>query len=188
MKNNLNLTKEMRVMIKLWKGKMLYSIIESDYMIPYVIRFLIDDKAFELQNGFTVYEYPDKDCTELTCLSIEEVQKSSPIQYSSRKKDIRENIVGEKIQDIYIVKDKETGRLFDSGIPYEFEFETAIIIQTERSCYAFWRNLIFEELESAKRDNMEDILKAIKSVETIQEEEQADNPYKITIERKIEQL
>ena len=100
----------------------------------------------------------------------------------------KENIVGERIQGVYIVRDVKKEASIDNKDVYEFAFETALVIQIENRCYAFWRHLIFDRIFIKDCKNMEEVLRTIKSVEEIQEEAQVENPYIVTVERSIEEL
>lgn len=189
MKNNLNFTVEMKKMVGVWKGKVLKGYIENDneeYVT--IVRFLVENKAFNLDNEYMRYEYPDKSCSELTCFSCVEIDRNEFLQTAVVGGKCKENIVEEKIVDIYIVTDTEKGGLFDSGLPYELVFETALIIQTKSRCYAFWRHISFNTIEIAVCEDMEIALKTIRSAEEIQEEAQVENPYTVTVERRIEKL
>lgn len=189
MENNLNFTKKMKEMMREWKGKLLKGYIEnSDDGCLSIVRFLIEDRVFDLDNEYVLYEYPDKDRVELSRFACVETDKTKTLQTHVVDGKCKENIVGEKIVNIYIIKDIEKSKLFDSGIPYELEFETALILQTEKRYYAFWRNLIFYMIEVAVCGDMEETLKSIKSVAEIQAEAQEENPYVVTVERHIEQL
>ena len=189
MKNNLNFTEEMKEMIKGWKGKILKGYIENDDSENVTtIRFLIDDKAFDFTNDYISYEYPDGDCAELTCFSCVEVGENEPLRTTVVGGKRKENRIEKKIIDIYLVTDREKGKLFDTGVPYEMTYETALIIQTEYAWYVFWRNLIFYTIEIANCEDKESALKAIKSVEQIHHELQEENPYTVTVERMVQQL
>lgn len=189
MENNLNFTKKMKQMMSDWKGKILKGYIEnSDDGCLSIVRFLIGENVFDLNNAYVSYEYPDKDRVELSCFSCVEVDKTKTLQTHVVDGKCKENIIGENIIGIYIVKDIEKGKLFDSGIPYELEFETALILQTEKYYYVFWRDLIFYMIEVATCCNMEEALKTIKSVAEIQTEAQEENPYAVTVERFVESL
>ncbi len=189
MENNLNFTKEMKEMMKEWKGRNFKGYIEnSDDGFLSIVRFLIEEKAFDIKNEYVLYKYPDGDYAELTCFSCIEVDKNEPLQSHIVGGKYKENIVVEEIVNIYIIKDTEKGKLFNSGIPYDLIFETAVIIQTASCCYAFWRHLIFNTIKIAVCDDLESALKTIRSVEEIQEETQEENPYVVTVERRIEKL
>ena len=189
MGNNLNFTNEMKEMMKEWKGKLLKGYIEnSDDGYFSIARLLIEDRLFDLDNEYVLYDYPDNDRVELTCFACVEVDKKKALQTHIVGGKCKENIVGENIVNVYIIKDVEKGKLFDSGIPYELEFDTALIIQTENGYYAFWRDVMFYTIEAARFGDMEAVLKAVKSVEQIQKEAQEENPYVVTVERRIAKL
>lgn len=189
MENNLNFTMQMKEMIREWKGKCLKGFIEnSNDGCLSIVRFFIDDRVFDLDNEYVSYEYPNNERVELSRFACVEADKAKTLQTHVVNGRCKENIVDEKIVNVYIVKDKENGILFDSGIPYELEFDTALIIQTQKYYYAFWRDLIFYTIEVAICDDMEKILKAIKRVEKIREEAQEGNPYAVTVERDIVKL
>lgn len=189
MRNNLNFEIEMKEEMKKWKGQIFKGYIENDDDGSVsVVRFLIEEKLFDFENKYVQYQYPDGDRVELTCFSCMEVDKNKPLQLHTVRGKCKEHIVLEKITNIYLIQDREKGKFFDSGMPYELNFETAFIIQTESRCYAFWRNLIFNMIEIAICDNLEVALNTIKSVEKICEDAQEENPYLVTVERNVEKL
>lgn len=187
--NRLNFTKEMKEVMCGWKGKTLQSYIENaDDGYVTAVRFCIENQVFDIDNEYMAYWDSREHTTELTCFSCVERTDNQPLGSAVVRGKNRENIVGGKIVDIYIVKDVEKGKLLGLGIPYELEFETALILQTEKYCYVFWRDLIFCTIEVAACEDMEAALKTIKSVAEIQEEAQVENPYTITVERCVEKL
>lgn len=189
MKNSLNLTEEMKNMVREWKGKLLKGYVENaDDGYVTRVRFLIGESFFDFDNEYTAYQYPDEGIEELTCFSCVEVPQNKILETVVVGGKHKKHIIEEKIENIYIIKDIEKGKLFDSGIPYELEFETALIIQTENKCYAFWRNLIFYTIDIAVCTDIESVLKTIRSVDEIQKEAQIENPYPVTVEREMEQL
>lgn len=189
MENNLNFTKEMKKTMQEWKEKTLTSYIEnSDDGFLSIVRLLIEEKTYDVENKYVSYNYPDGSCAELTCFSCTQVNITTPLQTYVVNGKIKKNTVAEKILNVYLVADTENGKLFDSGVPYELTFETAFIIQTANHCYAFWRNIAFNTIKIAVCNNLDSVLKAIISVEQIQEEAQNENPYPITIKRKVEKI
>lgn len=156
--------------------------------MPLDREILIEDRVFDLDNEYVSYEYPNNDRAELSCFACVEADKAKTLQTHVVNGKCKENVVDEKIANVYTIKDKENGKLFDSGIPYALEFDTALMIQTEKHHYVFWRDLIFYTIEVVICDNMEESLKTIKSVEKIREEAQEGNPYAVTVERSIERL
>ena len=186
--NRLNFTCEMKKMMRAWKGKTLLAYIEnSNDDFSSRVRFLIDDKAFDMENEYVLYTFSEGESGEYTCFGCREVDKNVPLKTYTIEGECKEIKVDEKIRDIYIIKDAENGKFFN-GMRYELNFETAIIIQAENHTYAFWRNLIFDRIETAICDTMEKALKKIRSVEEIQEEAQVENPYTITVKRCVEKL
>jgi hypothetical protein len=189
MNNQLNFTEEMKEIMRGWKGKMLQSYIEnSNDGVLSMVRFCIDDKAYDMDNEYVLYKYSEGDGVEYSCFACREVDENIPLSTHTVAGKRKETKVDEKIENIYIIKDTENGKIFDSAIPYELVFETALIIQTETRCYAFWRNLLFYTIETAVCDTMEKALKTIRSVEEIREEAQVENPYVVTVERCVEKL
>jgi hypothetical protein len=186
MGNRLNFTGEMINKIRAWKGKTLKAYTENDdenYVTA--VRVYVGEKVFDIANEYTAFEYPDKDIVELTCFSCIEKEKDSYFLQSVSNGKCIDRIIEETIKDIYIVTDKETGILFDADIPFELVFDTAIIIQTEKKCYALWRDIIFERIDTAICDSLEIALKTIRSVDEIKERAQCGNPNTITVERKV---
>ena len=125
---------------------------------------------------------------ELSCFSCIEIEDNSCLETAVVDGKSKENIVGERIQGVYIVRDVKKEASIDNKDVYEFAFETALVIQIENRCYAFWRHLIFDRIFIKDCKNMEEVLRTIKSVEEIQEEAQVENPYIVTVERSIEEL
>lgn len=189
MENKLNFTTQMKETIREWKGKRLKSFVEnSDDGCLSIVRFFIEDRAFDLDNEYVSYEYPNNERVELSRFACVEADKTKTLQPHVVSGNCKEYIVDETILNVYIVKDKECGRLFDSGCPYELDFDTALMIQTEKRYYVFWRNLIFYTIEVAICKDKEEALKTMKSVEKIREEAQEGNPYAVAVERSVEQL
>lgn len=189
MENNLNFTKETKKTMQEWKGKLFSSYIEnSDDGFFSVVRLLIKEKAYDVENKYVSYNYPNESRAELTRFSCAQVNTTTPLQTHVVNGKNKKNIVNEKILNVYLVTDTENGKLFDSGVPYELTFETAFIIQTTSRCYAFWRNIAFNIIKIAVCNNLDSVLKAIITVEQIQEEAQNENPYSVTIKRKVEEL
>lgn len=187
--NRLNFTKEMKEMMKGWKGKLLKGYIENDD-INYVtiVRFLIENQVFDLDNEYVAYWNSREDTSELSCFSCVEKAADSFLQYSTVGGKYKETTIGAQIRDIYIVKDIQKETEADGKQTDELTFETALIIQTEKHCYAFWRNLIFDTIESAVCKDVAKALKLIKSVDEIREEAQVENPYTVEVTRVVEQL
>ena len=187
--NRLDFTQEMKEVMRGWKGKNLQSYIENaDDGYVTVVRLCVDEQDFDLNNEYMAYWNSRDDISELTCFSCVEKANNEPLLPYLVRGKCKEIKVDEKIVKIYIIKDTERGENFNSRIPYEMTFETALIIQTATRCYAFWRNLIFNTIETVVCDTMEEALKKIRSVEEIQAEAQEENPYAVTVERQIEEL
>ena len=186
--NRLNFTSEMLQTIKLWKGKRLVSFTENDgdeYVTR--IRLEIENKVFDIDNEYVQYRYSDGEIAELTCFSCIESDKNKPLEHSVIKGKYNIHKVEKQITEIYVVNDTVIGKALDKGIPYQLDFETALIIKAD-NYYAFYRNLIFNEISVFVCNDFDNLLSGIKSIEEIQKEEQQGNPYKITVKRRIEQL
>lgn len=189
MENNLNFTKEMKETMRSWRGRLFKGYMENgDDGAVSVVRFMIGESAFDFENKYVSYRYPDGENAELTCFSCVETDKNATLQSRVIGGKCKENSVLEEIVNIYIIKDAEQGKLFDSGISYELIYETAFVIQTKNRFYAFWRDLIFDTIKIKVCGSLEIACKTIKSVEEIQEEAQEENPYNVTIKRCIEKM
>lgn len=189
MKNRIDLTETMKEMLRGWKGKLLNSYTENgDDGYVTTVRFLVDGKAFDFDNDYTAYFYSNGEISEFSCFSCVEVGVPQPLQASTVGGKCKENIVGERIENIYIVKDLEREIDLENELVSEFAYQTALVIQTESCCYAFWRHIIFNTIEISVCADIESALKNIKKVEEIQEERQVENPYTVKVERSIEKL
>lgn len=189
MTNRLNFTEQMKMTMRKWNGKVLISYTENDET-EYItkVRFLIDDKTFDLDNGYVLYTDVKGDKEELSCFSCIEMENDSLFSTSVVDGKCKENLIHERIQGVYIVRDTEKEIADQGKEQHEFIFETALILQTEYHCYAFWRHILFDTIEIAVCNNMESVLKTIKSMKTIQEEKQAENPCTVQVERFVEKL
>ena len=105
MKNQLNFTNEMKEMMRGWKGKTMQAYIEnSNDRVISVVRFLIDDKAYDMDNEYVSYKLLDGDNVEYTCFACREADINSPLLMrviGGKSKDFK---VDEKIANIYILR------------------------------------------------------------------------------------
>ncbi len=188
MENNINFSYEEKETMSGWKGQILRCYFEnSDDFFYTTVRLFIGNKAFDLKNPYVEFIHPDGYGEELSRFSCERKDESTPPQTPKGVK-FKENAVNEEITDVYIVTDLEKGKYPNSGVSYELEYETALVVQTTNRCYAFWRHLISDSIEIAVCENLQAALTAIKSVEEIQEEAQGDSPYAVSVERRAEKL
>lgn len=74
MNNNLNFTKETKKTMQEWKGKLFSGYIEnSDDGFFSVVRLLIEERAYDVENKYVSYNYPDESRAELACFSCTQV-------------------------------------------------------------------------------------------------------------------
>ena len=188
MDNRINFTDGMKQLIKNWKGNTLHSFIQNDNGdCDTCIRFLIGNNIYVVDNRYVLYVDEAGDKVEYSCFSCSMLNHSYLLQKVVGNRE-KENIIEEEILDIFIVRDFEKGKLFDSGIPYELIFDTALIIQTTNGYYAFWRELFSNMIISSFGEDFEQAVSTIKSEEKIRLEAQEENPYIVTVKRIVEKL
>ena len=90
------------------------------------------------------------------------------VKYSE---EIKKLYINERIENIFIVKEIEIDK-YPNGEEFEFSYEKALILQTERQFYAFWRHLIFNTLQISickdKKGAVESIKELNREVEDIE--------------------
>jgi hypothetical protein len=108
------------------------------------------------------YWHSRENIEEFTCFSCVEKSCEQPLETSVVGGKYKERTVGEKIENIFIVKEIEKNR--DSGDEknYKFSHETALIIQTENSFYVFWRHLIFDRIYVSVCKDLDGAVESVK--------------------------
>lgn len=168
--NRLDFTKEMKEMMRGWKGETLQSYIENaddDYVT--VIRLCIENRAFDIDNEYMAYWYSRENTDELTCFSCVERKNNKPLLPYVVGGQCKQNIINERIENIYVVKEIEVEK-YENGEIFEFLYEKALIFQTESRFYVFWRHLIFDRIEIAVCDTMESAVESIKELNEADED------------------
>lgn len=180
--NRLDFTKEMKEVMRDWKGKTLQSYIENaDDGCITAVRFCVENQVFDIDNEYMAYWYSRENMDELTCFSCVEKINNQPLLPSVVGGKNRENIINERIENIFIVKEIDN---YPNGENFEFSYDVALILQTESWFYVFWRNLIFNTIEISI---CKDIKGAVESIKELNEDEERED---VTIIKKkiIEQL
>jgi hypothetical protein len=164
MNNQLDFTQQMKEMMCDWKGKNLQSYIENaDDGFVTVVRLHIDNKNFNIENDYVLYVEPDGESIEFTCFSCTEVANNYPLVPAIVGGKNKENIIEERIKNIFIVREIEMGEYHDDG-NFEFSHEKALVLQTEHCFYAFWRHLIFNTIQILVCKDLEEALKNMKEL------------------------
>ncbi len=190
MENRIDFTEEMKEIMKEWKGKILRGYIENaDDGYVTIIRFLIGDKFFDIDNEYTLYVDSNGDEIEFSCFSCVEVDKKQSLETVVVGGKCKENIVGEKIEDVFIVKETEKDIYPNDEEVYEFSYEIALIIQTKNCFYVFWRDIIFNTIKIVVCKDIEGALESIKkSNENDEELKENDCSPTIILEKIVEKL
>ena len=115
------------------------------------------------------YWYSRENTDELTCFSCKEEDKNVPLESSTVGGKCKENIVGERIENIFIIAEMETGNHAD-GEKFEFSYEVALVLQTESHFYVFWRHLIFDTLHISVCKDLNGAVESIKELNEDDEE------------------
>ena len=185
MNNQLNFTEEMKEMMRVWKGKTLQSYSENaDDGYITTVRLSIDNQNFDIENDYILYVEPDGENIEFTCFSCVEIMNNKPLSPAVVGGKNRENIIKERIENIFIVKEIEIDT-YSNGENFEFSYDVALIIQTENSFYVFWRYLIFDTLQISI---CTDRKSAVESIKDLNEADEQIEGVAITKEKLIEQL
>ena len=185
MNNQLDFTKEMKEMMRGWKGKTLQSYIENsndDYVTA--VRLCIDSKNFDIENEYVLYVEPDGESIEFSCFSCVETTNNQPLEPSVVGGENRENTIKEKIVNVFIVQDLETDT-YSNGEKFDFSYEKALILQTESQFYVFWRHLIFDTLQISI---CKDIKGAVESIKELNEDEEESEGITVIKKKIIEEL
>lgn len=183
--NRLNFTKEMKEVMRGWKGKTLESYIENaDDGYITTVRFCIENQVFDMDNGYMAYWCSRENTTEFSCFSCVEITNNQPLEPAIVGGKNRENIIKERIESIFIVQDMEIDKYLN-GESFEFLYEKALILQTESRFYVFWRHLIFNTIEISVCDNMKI---AVESIKELNEENENKDGVTIIKKKIIEEL
>ncbi|MBQ4269623.1 MAG: hypothetical protein IJB97_08255 [Clostridia bacterium] len=170
MNNQLNFTEEMKEMMRIWKGKTLQSYIENaDDGYSTTVRLYIDNKNFDIENGYVLCVETDGENIELTCFSCLEITNNKPLSPYVVGGRNRENVINQRIENILIVKEIETDN-YPNGENFEFSYDVALIIQTEKCFFVFWRHLIFDTLHITVCKDINGAVESIKELNEIDEE------------------
>lgn len=185
MNNQLDFTKEMKEVMRGWKGKTLQSYIEnSDDGYVTAVRLYIDNKNFHIENDYVLYVEPDGEDVEFSCFSCAEMANNQPLESSVVGGKNKENTINERIENIFIVKEIEIDK-YPNGEDFEFSYEKALILQTESQFYVFWRHLIFNTLQISV---CKDIKGAVESIKELNEEDEDIEGVMIIKKKIIEEL
>ena len=192
MKNVIDFTEEMKAQMKAWKGQIFHDYIENgeDGYVT-IVRFNIGDKAFDLDNDFVIYTDSDGKETEeieFSCFSCVETDSNKKLQTSIVGGKCRKNLIGEKIRDVFIVRQTEKDTYPDEDKSYDFSWDAALMIQTERRFYVFWRRLIFNNVEVAVSDDMESAMAVIEKDDTMVSSSEEEPVPAIVLEENVIRL
>lgn len=183
--NRLNFTKEMKEMMRGWKGKTLQSYVENaDDGYVTAVRFCIENQVFDIDNEYMAYWNSREDITELSCFSCVETTNEKPLLSAVVGGKNKENCINERIENIFIVK-KIEAKNYPNGESFEFLYETGLIIQTENHFYVFWRHLLFNTIEIAI---CKDIKAAVESIRELNEDGGEIEDVTIINRKTVEQL
>ena len=106
-------------------------------------------------------------------------------KFKWNERENKETKIQERIENIYIIKETEKDIYPNDEQIYEFSYEVALIVQTEKSLYVLWRHLIFDRIYVAVCSNIKD---AIESINELNEDDEEVEDVTIIKEKIIEQL
>lgn len=183
--NRLDFTKEMKEVMRGWKGKTLQSYIENaDDGYVTVVRLCIENKTFDIENDYALYVEPDGEDIEFSCFSCVEVANNQPLESSVVGGKNTENTIKERIENIFIVQDLEIDE-YPNGEKFEFSYEVALVLQTESRFYVFWRHLIFNTIQISV---CKDIKSALESIKELNEDDEEIEGVTIIKKKLIQEL
>ena len=175
MGNRINLTEKMKQLLREWKGEILHYFIVNDaenYVTT--VRFLVGENIYDIDNKYVLYVDEDGDEVEYSCLSCVKQKEITELKPAVVSGDLSKSLVDEEIRKIFMVKEIETS---------EFTYDIAIVVQTEKRFFAFWRYLIFDTIQVCESKTKQGCLNKIKELN-----EQENNGFVETEKRIVEEL
>ena len=109
MNNQLDFTQEMMETMRAWKGGILQSYTEnSNDGYVTAVRVGIDYKSFDIRNNYTLFIEASGEEVEFSCFTCLEGGDNQPLEPSVVGGRNRENIIQEKIENVFIVTEIES--------------------------------------------------------------------------------